>query len=174
VHVDVRVTYSRSIQHARLARKRLFPTNISMFEPSAYPFYNISTSGKMIATQAGKAIELGGGNRFVPWALSLSGVPEITDEERAIEDPELVVLSAMAHARDPDTTKSARIALLAQMASLGLDAESSTALHRAWCRAVWKLCSSSLPPAMANCPPRSRRGFRAPTRRIWMQSRSGC
>jgi hypothetical protein len=74
---------------------------------------------------AGKAIELGGGNRFVPWVLSLSGVPEITDEERAKADPELAVLSAMAHARDADPAKSARIALLAQMVSLGLDAERS-------------------------------------------------
>jgi hypothetical protein len=58
--------------------------------------------------------------------LGLSGVPEITDPERAKEDPELAVLSAMAHARDPDLAKSARIALLAQMVSLGLDAERST------------------------------------------------
>jgi hypothetical protein len=61
-----------------------------------------------------------------PWVLGLSGVPEITDEERAIEDPELAVLSAMAHAQDPNAEKSARIALLAQMVSLGLDAERST------------------------------------------------
>jgi hypothetical protein len=58
--------------------------------------------------------------------LGPSGIPEITDEERAIEDPELVVLSAMAHAQDPDMDKSVRIALLAQMVSLGLDAERST------------------------------------------------
>jgi hypothetical protein len=86
----------------------------------------VITAEENVARWAGKAIELGGGNRFVPWVLSLSGVPEITDEERAREDPELAVLSAMAHARDPDTTKSARIALLAQMVSLGLDAERST------------------------------------------------
>jgi uncharacterized protein with von Willebrand factor type A (vWA) domain len=55
--------------------------------------------------------------------LSLSGIPEVTDEAK--EDPELAVLSAMAHARDPDTEKSTRIALLAQNASLGLDADRS-------------------------------------------------
>jgi uncharacterized protein DUF4351 len=86
----------------------------------------VITAEENVARWAGKAIELGGGNRFVPWVLSLSGVPEITDEERAKEDPELAVLSAMAHARDPDPAKSARIALLAQMVSLGLDAERST------------------------------------------------
>jgi hypothetical protein len=85
----------------------------------------VITAEENVARWASKAIEMGGGNRFVPWVLSLSGVPEITDEERAIEDPELAVLSAMAHARDPDTMKSARIALLAQMVSLGLDVERS-------------------------------------------------
>jgi predicted transposase YdaD len=38
----------------------------------------------------------------------------------------LAVLSAMAHGQDPNTDKSVRIALLAQMVSLGLDAERST------------------------------------------------
>jgi len=40
--------------------------------------------------------------------------------------PELAVFSAMAHAKDPNMDKSVRIALLAQMVSLGLDAERST------------------------------------------------
>ena len=86
----------------------------------------VITAQKNVARWAGKAIELGGGNRFVPWVLSLSGVPEITEEDRAKEDPELAVLSAMAHAHHPDPAKSARIALLAQMVSIGLDAERST------------------------------------------------
>jgi hypothetical protein len=85
----------------------------------------VITAEENVARWAGKAIELGGGNHFIPWVLSLSGVPEITDEERAKEDPELAVLSAMAHARDPDPDKSVRIALLAQMVSRGLDAERS-------------------------------------------------
>jgi hypothetical protein len=86
----------------------------------------VITAEENVARWARKIIELGGGNRFVPWVLSLSGVPEITDEGRAKEDPELAVLSAMAHASDPDPARSARIALLAQMVSLGLDAERST------------------------------------------------
>lgn len=81
------------------------------------------TAEDTVARWAGKAIMLGGGNVFARWVLSLSGVPEITDSDRAKEDPELAVLSAMAHARDPDTTKSVRIAVLAQMATLGLDAD---------------------------------------------------
>jgi hypothetical protein len=86
----------------------------------------VFAADECVARWAGKAVELGGGNLFVPWVLGPSGVPEITDEERAIEDPELAVLSAMAHAHDPNTDKSARIALLAQMVSIGLDAERST------------------------------------------------
>ena len=58
--------------------------------------------------------------------LSLSGIPEVTDEDVACKEPELAVLSALGHANDPDPEKSARIALMAQMASIGLDAERSS------------------------------------------------
>ena len=87
----------------------------------------VIAADETVARWALTAVEAGVGEccRFLPWVLGLSGVPEITDERRALEDPELAVLSAMAHARDPDTTKSTHIALLAQMASLGLDAERS-------------------------------------------------
>ena len=46
-------------------------------------------------------------------------------KEGALKDPELAVLSAMAHAKDPDTMKSARIASLAQMACVEFDTERS-------------------------------------------------
>jgi len=87
----------------------------------------VIAADEAVARWALTAVETGVGEccRFLPWVLGLPGVPEITDEQRAIEDPELAVLSAMAHARDPDTAKSTRIALLAQMASLGLDEERS-------------------------------------------------
>jgi flagellar biosynthesis/type III secretory pathway protein FliH len=52
-------------------------------------------------------------------------IPELSDKEAALKDPELAVLSAMAHAKDPDTMKSARIASLAQMACVELDTERS-------------------------------------------------
>ena len=73
----------------------------------------------------GELTELGGGNHFTPYVLSLSGVPEITDEDLARKEPELAVLSALGHANDPDTDKSARTALMAQMASIGLDVQRS-------------------------------------------------
>ncbi len=50
----------------------------------------------------------------------------VTDEEEAKLDPELAVLSAMAHGRDGDSQRSVQIATAALAASLGLDAERST------------------------------------------------
>ena len=85
----------------------------------------VVTIEENVARWASKPIDLGAGNRFTPRVLSLSDIPEVTDEEQALEDPELAVLSAMAQANDPDTTKSVRCALLAQTASVGLDAERS-------------------------------------------------
>jgi hypothetical protein len=77
------------------------------------------------ARWARKSIDLGGGNRFVPLVLGPSGVPEVTDEAAARADPELAVLSAMAHGRDSDSHKAVQIALAAQLASLGLDEDRS-------------------------------------------------
>ena len=47
--------------------------------------------------------------------------PEVIDEAQARLDPELAVLSAMAHGQDADSGKVVQIALAAQLASLGLD-----------------------------------------------------
>ena len=77
------------------------------------------------ASWAGKPIDMGGSNSFTPFVIGPSGVPWITSEERAREDPELAVLSAMAHGRDPDIKRSAQVALAAQLACLELDAERS-------------------------------------------------
>ena len=85
----------------------------------------VVTADDSTARWAARPIELGGGNRFVPLVLRPSGVPEVTDEALAREDPELAVLSAMAHGHDADTTKAVQIAFAAQMASVGLDADRS-------------------------------------------------
>jgi hypothetical protein len=77
------------------------------------------------ARWARKHIDLGGGNRFAPLVLGPSGVPEVTDEAHARADPELAVLSAMAHGQDSDTQRAVQIALAAQLASLGLDEDRS-------------------------------------------------
>ena len=85
----------------------------------------VVTPDERVARWASEAIELGGGNRFSPLVLRPASVPEVTDESQALCDPELAVLSAMAHGRDADSAKSVRIALAAQMAALGLDDDRS-------------------------------------------------
>jgi len=85
----------------------------------------VITTDELTARWAAKPIDLGGANNFAPLVLGPSGVPEITDQTQAVADPELAVLSAMAHGRDADTNKSAQIALAAQFASLGLDDDRS-------------------------------------------------
>jgi hypothetical protein len=85
----------------------------------------VVAANEAVARWAAKPIDLGAANRFVPLVLGPSGVPEITDEAQAQADPELAVLSAMAHGKDADTAKSAQIAMAAQIASLGLDGDRS-------------------------------------------------
>jgi len=85
----------------------------------------VVTADEAVARWAAKPVEIGGSNRFTPMVLGPSGVPEITDEAHARADPELAVLSAMAHGQDADIEKSIRIAFAAQMASMGLDEDRS-------------------------------------------------
>jgi hypothetical protein len=81
----------------------------------------VVTDDEAIARWAAKPIELGCGSRLVPLVLSPSGVPEVTGEAKAQSDPELAVLSAMAHGKDLDTDKAVQIARAAQAALPGLD-----------------------------------------------------
>lgn len=78
-----------------------------------------------VARWAAKPVQLGCKNMFAPRILSPDLVPEILDAVDAALDPELTVLSAMAHGHDTDVAKAARIAALAQGVSAGLDAERS-------------------------------------------------
>lgn len=86
----------------------------------------VMTVEDRVARWARRWIEIGGDHRFRPWVLSPAGVPQITDEAQAKADPELAVLSAVAHGGDADVAKAAHIALTAEGALLGLDAERST------------------------------------------------
>jgi hypothetical protein len=47
----------------------------------------------------------------------------VTDESLARDNPELAVLSAMAHGQDADVERALEIAFVAQKASVGLDAD---------------------------------------------------
>jgi hypothetical protein len=86
----------------------------------------VVTVDDAVARWAARPIVLGGESRLVPLVVGPSGVPEVIDAEEARRDPELAVLSAMAHGRDMDREKAVRIALAAMAASVGLDAERST------------------------------------------------
>jgi Domain of unknown function (DUF4351) len=86
----------------------------------------VLAADEAVARWASKPVELGGGNRFVPWVLRPSAVPEITDIEHAKEYPELAVLSVIAHAEDTDTEKVTQIGRVATAATRELDPERST------------------------------------------------
>ena len=85
----------------------------------------VVTADEATARWAAKPVDLGGGNWFTPLVLGPSRVPEVTEASQAQGDPELAVLSAMAHGRDADIGKAARIAAAAQAASLQLDEDRS-------------------------------------------------
>jgi hypothetical protein len=83
----------------------------------------VITACDAVARWAAKPVDIGGGNIFAPNVVGPLGVPEIEDDLRARADPELAVLSTIAHGHDADFTKAARIAAAAQRASLGLDSD---------------------------------------------------
>lgn len=86
----------------------------------------VVTASEPVASWAARPIDLGAGNRFTPLVVGPSAVPVLTDEQKAKADPELAVLSAMAHGSNPDPNKALRVAAAAIAASLGLDADRST------------------------------------------------
>jgi hypothetical protein len=83
----------------------------------------VITADDSVARWAAKTTEMGGLNRFAPYVLGPSGVPEVIDEAEARASPELAVLSAMAHGARPDIDRAVRVAATAQAAIAGLDDE---------------------------------------------------
>ena len=82
----------------------------------------VVTHDDAVARWCARPINLGCGN-ILPRAVGPAAVPEITDAQDAKLDPEMAVLSVMAHGRDPDFRKAARIAWAAQQAVLDLDGD---------------------------------------------------
>lgn len=78
-----------------------------------------------VARWAAKPVELGCANFFVPKVLYPEDIPAIVDKADAAKEPELAVLSAMAHGHDKDVTKAARIASVAHGVSAALDDDRS-------------------------------------------------
>ena len=68
----------------------------------------VVTAQESVARWAGTAIDLGCGSWFKPLALGPSGVPVVTDMQRAAADPELAVLSSIAHGEGSDSDKRSR------------------------------------------------------------------
>ncbi len=85
----------------------------------------VITADDAVGRWAARSVDMGGLHQFAPYVLGPSGVPEVTDEAMARANPELAVLSAMAHGRDENIDTVVRIATAAQMASAVLDADRS-------------------------------------------------
>jgi hypothetical protein len=69
----------------------------------------ILTVNDAIARWASRTIAIGGGNTFTPLVIRLSRIPAVTDPARALDELELAVLSVMAHGRDKNVRRAARI-----------------------------------------------------------------
>lgn len=85
----------------------------------------VACRDKEVARWAGKPIFMGCTNVFMPQVLSPDDVPEIRDAASAVMDPELAILSAVAHGRGPNVTKAVQIATAAVGVSAKLDADRS-------------------------------------------------
>ncbi|HEY6726436.1 MAG TPA: hypothetical protein VI197_20510 [Polyangiaceae bacterium] len=80
----------------------------------------VVTASDKTAEWAQEPIALGPGSKLMPLVVGPRGVPVITDPERAKQDPELAVLSVMAHGRG-DVETAVQIALSAAAGSVPLD-----------------------------------------------------
>jgi hypothetical protein len=67
----------------------------------------VVTPSAATARWAARPIELGGGNRYRPLVVGPDGVPKVTDHASARREPQLAVLSVMAHGRGPVETATA-------------------------------------------------------------------
>jgi len=81
----------------------------------------VVATDEAVARWAAEPVDTGGIYPYVPYVLGPSAIPAITSEADARAHPELAVLSAMAHGKDADAERAARIATVAQAASVDLD-----------------------------------------------------
>jgi len=85
----------------------------------------VITPDESVARWAAQPIDIGRTNIFTPVVVSPSGIPALVDDEAARANPELAVLSAMAHGCDENIERAARVALCAHAAISGLDCDRS-------------------------------------------------
>jgi hypothetical protein len=72
----------------------------------------VLTADEATARWAAKPIDLGGGSYYRVHVIGPDGIPVVTEIERAMAVPELVLLSVMAHGRD-DPSQALQIAVAA-------------------------------------------------------------
>src|SRR5690348_8400785 len=66
-----------------------------------------ATPDPATATWAARPVELGGGVRYWPLVIGPDGIPKITDRDRARREPQLTVLSVLAHGQADVETATA-------------------------------------------------------------------
>jgi len=76
-----------------------------------------------VARWAGRPIALGDGMIFRPRVIGPSGIPEVTDHDLALREPQLAVLSVMAHGGSDDVETAVSIARAAVHGVLALPPE---------------------------------------------------
>jgi hypothetical protein len=80
----------------------------------------VVTPDAATARWAAQSVDLGGGNIWRPFVVGPEGVPVITEPDRAAREPQLAVLSVMAHGRGADVQTAVAIASAAAAAAAGL------------------------------------------------------
>jgi hypothetical protein len=67
----------------------------------------VVTPDRATASWAARTIELGGGIRYWPLVVGPDGIPKVTDHDQAQREPQLAVLSVMAHGQGNVETAAA-------------------------------------------------------------------
>jgi hypothetical protein len=67
----------------------------------------VVTPDPATATWAARTVDIGGGVRFWPLVVGPEGIPKVTDHEQARREPQLAVLSVMAHGQGDVETATA-------------------------------------------------------------------
>jgi hypothetical protein len=103
-------------------------------KPFTWPMYAVSARARFrcpfvvlvvtadadTARWAAQPVELGGDVMWRSMVVGPEGIPVITDVDRAVREPHLAVLSAMAHGRDDDVPTAVAVASAAAAGAAGL------------------------------------------------------
>jgi hypothetical protein len=82
----------------------------------------VVTTDRATEKWAGRPIDLGGGNAFRPLVLGPSNIPMVVERDRALREPSLALLSALAHGK-PRTRTATQIVTVAIYAAISLPEE---------------------------------------------------